>query len=46
LSTWRGGTLSVTGSFGVAGSVKSGDSIERLIRRADDAAVGGQTGRP
>jgi len=34
-----GGTLSVTGSFGVAGSVKSGDSIERLIRRADDALL-------
>jgi diguanylate cyclase (GGDEF)-like protein len=32
-------TLSVTGSFGVAGSVKCGDSVERLIRRADDALL-------
>ena len=34
-----GGTLSVTASFGVAGSVKSGDSVERLIRRADDSLL-------
>jgi diguanylate cyclase (GGDEF)-like protein len=34
-----GGTLSVTGSFGVAGSLKSGDSVERLIRRADEALL-------
>jgi diguanylate cyclase (GGDEF)-like protein len=33
------GTLNVTGSFGVAESRQEGDSVERLIARADDALL-------
>ncbi len=33
------GALSVTGSFGVAESCQDGDSVERLIARADDALL-------